>query len=467
MAFTELYCQTTGNNLNAGSTNTDAATLTYAGGTWVTTAGGVFTVASGNPSSDGVAVGDFASVYTTAGATIATYISRVTARDATTITLSATAISGAKTNPSTTGGATTCKIGGAWQGPNAAVSFPFGFITNAMVNTSSYKPRVNFKSGTNYAITAAMTHSLTNVVFQGYTTTVGDGGRATIDGGTSGASYILLSVTGERNVFEDLVFANNGATGNANGVVSTSVNTTEFCRCVFHDMRGAGAQLAGCVTNECEFYTNNKNGDAASGGLIVQSPVGAHIRSVFHDNTGYGVYVSTSTAAFINCIFDTNTTSGAGLNGNNVCGFFSGCDFYNNASCVDLSLNGANAVLANCNLIKSSGYALKIQTGYPVHLINCGVGSGTMANASGLYNTGIFAPVIEEGTVTYATDTAPWTDAANGDFRINLAAAKGAGRGSFMQTSASYTGAIGYPDIGAAQHVDSGGGSGYSRGRTV
>jgi hypothetical protein len=121
----------------------------------------------------------------------------------------------------------------------------------------------------------------------------------------------------------------------------------------------------------------------------------------------------------------------------------------------------------NCNFIKSSGYALKIQNGYTVHLINCGVGAGTMANASGLYNTGVQAPVIEEGTVTYASNATPWVDPDNGDFRITLSTAKGAGRGSFMQTSASYTGAIGYPDIGAAQHVDSGGSGGYSRGRTV
>ena len=38
----------------------------------------------------------------------------------------------------------------------------------------------------------------------------------------------------------------------------------------------------------------------------------------------------------------------------------------------------------------------------------------------------------------------------NGDFRINLTAAKGTGRGTYMQTAASYTGTVGYPDVGAA-----------------
>ena len=64
------------------------------------------------------------------------------------------------------------------------------------------------------------------------------------------------------------------------------------------------------------------------------------------------------------------------------------------------------------------------------------------------------------GAVTYGANLTPWVDPANGDFRINLAAAKGAGRGTFLQTSASYTGTVGFPDIGAAQHLDSGGASG-------
>jgi hypothetical protein len=62
------------------------------------------------------------------------------------------------------------------------------------------------------------------------------------------------------------------------------------------------------------------------------------------------------------------------------------------------------------------------------------------------------------GSVTYATDVTPWVDPTNGDFRINLAAAKGTGRGTFTQTASSYAGTVGYPDIGAAQST--GGGSG-------
>jgi hypothetical protein len=68
VAYTEFCCRSGGSNLNAGTRtgNTTvpgtAADFTYAGGSWVSGTG-VFTVASGNPQSDGVAVGDFVSIY--------------------------------------------------------------------------------------------------------------------------------------------------------------------------------------------------------------------------------------------------------------------------------------------------------------------------------------------------------------------------------------------------------------------
>src|SRR5690606_30077270 len=116
MAFTEFYIQSTGSDLNAGSTTADAASLTYAGGTFVR-ATGVFTVASGDPVADGVVVGDWVSIYTTAGATTTKYVAQVTARDATTITTSTTAKYGANTNVSESAGATTLKVGGAHASP--------------------------------------------------------------------------------------------------------------------------------------------------------------------------------------------------------------------------------------------------------------------------------------------------------------------------------------------------------------
>jgi hypothetical protein len=70
---------------------------------------------------------------------------------------------------------------------------------------------------------------------------------------------------------------------------------------------------------------------------------------------------------------------------------------------------------------------------------------------------------FETGAVTLGSD--PFSAASTGDFRVTLAAAKGAGRGAFTETQASYTGTLGYPDVGAAQHQDTGGTGGVSRAR--
>lgn len=82
-----------------------------------------------------------------------------------------------------------------------------------------------------------------------------------------------------------------------------------------------------------------------------------------------------------------------------------------------------------------------------------------LTDAAGITSAGD-SGMIEYGAVNYASDVTPWTDPANGDFRISLSAAKNAGRGSFIETSSSYAGTIGYPDIGAVQHQDSGGSGG-------
>src|SRR3990167_7616154 len=246
MSFTNFCFRSGFSNLNAGTLtgNTTepgtAASFTYASGNWVQ-ATGVFTVASGDPASDGVAVGDFASVYAD-GSTVTGFVGRITARDATTITVSSTAISGTKPTDGT--GDRTLKVGGAWLGPNAASGFPFNFIAEACTNAADNPVRVNFKNDATYSITAAMTHTLIGpTFFQGYTTAYGDLGRATIDGGTAGASYVLLTFSGSGTAMcfgLDLIFQNNGATGSANGV-NWGNDTRAFPqRCVFSNVRGAG-----------------------------------------------------------------------------------------------------------------------------------------------------------------------------------------------------------------------------------
>lgn len=457
MAYTEFYARAAdGSNLNAGSTNAAAAAHTYASGSWVASTG-VFTVASGDPAAEGVAVGNWASVYPD-GSTVGVFVGRVTASDATTITVSLVAKSG--TAPTDGTNTRTLKIGGGWKGPNAAENFPFNFAQNTMTNVAGDFFRINF-IGT-FNITAAITHA--NVGpgrFQGATATAGDGGRATIDGGTTGASYVLLTLSGANNDLECIIFSNNGATGAQNGLVLSG--TESFVRrCVTSNVRGSGLffSAGGMTVTEHESFGCNQNNSAALAGISAGGNAGFLKRCISHDNAGSNSagFLIASGCSVENCIAESN--GGIGFNVTSTLSLVvGGCDVYNNASDgMRLSATTAACIyIENCNFVLNGGWGINgsgVGTRNGV-IANCGFGAGTQANTSGTI-TGASA-LMEDGNVTYAANAVPWVDPANGDFRVTLAAAKAAGRGSFTQTAASYAGTISYPDIGAAQHIDAGG----------
>lgn len=467
MAFTEFCCRSGGSNLNAGTRTGNStepgtsASFTYASGTWVNSTG-VFTVASGNPSSDGVAVGDFASVYVDGSATTG-FVGRVTARDTISITVSGTAKAGTK--PADGVSNRTLKIGGAWKGPNGTEAFTFGFVQSTLNNAAGDYPRINFKNDATYSITAAMTHaSLGPTRFQGYTTAYDDFGRATIDGGTSGASYSLLTLSANHLDVADIIFQNNGATGSATGCAFNSDRGT-FLRCVFNSFRGTSCSnnnSTGACWIECEFYASNQSNTSLLAGLALSIQGTICIRCIFHDNAGSNTcgvrLIGLGTFTFVNCIFDTN-----GLHGIVATSFAqiitTGCDFYNNGTdgIQSNSSNNCSLLIESCNFIKNGAYGVRGVSGAIINgaLLNNGYGTGTAANTSG--NTSNIGGAGETGAINYASNVLPWTDAPNGDFRINLAAAKDAGRGSFTETAASYSGTVGYPDIGAAEAINSGG----------
>jgi hypothetical protein len=235
-------------------------------------------------------------------------------------------------------------------------------------------------------------------------------------------------------------------------------------RCVVTGIKGEAAYLGevGTILNECEFYANNSS-NTADTGVVRLVAVGITLRRcTIHDNTGNvvdGIFVGAARAHIENCIIESNGRDGIR------CGTTSGpysiqsCDFYNNGgSGISLLTTGFTSILyvENSNFVKNGGYGISGVADILGYVKNCGYGSGTQANTSG--TTNLLTGVVESGAVNYATDVTPWADPANGDFRINLATAKGTGRGTFTQTAASYAGAVGYPDIGAAQHLESAGG---------
>lgn len=464
MAYTEFCIRASGSNLNAGTLDgiaepTTAAAFTYSNGSWVSGTG-VFTPASGNPQSDGVAVGNFCSVYTDGGSPPAftSFVGRVTAVSTTTITVSITAKSG--TVP-TTGSNITARVGGAWSGPTGSTAFPVNFADGLMTNSSANNLRVNWKNDQTYTVSAQMADNAGGVtVFQGYSATYGDFGKFDLTGGSSGASYNVLSINHNDVEFRDMILHGNGATSNAH-MVSTSGNRNAFTRCVFHDCRGGGVNTgtSRVIFTQCEFYNCNQSNNSGYGGIVCGQAVTC-INCVFHSNTGSNTSGVQSNAnnldhVFDRCIFDSNGQYGLTIN----CATLqiSDCDFYNNGSDGAFILGNVNhnVVIVNCNFVKNTGWGVNIDNTNPSkgYIVNCGFGTGTQANGSGTTNIGAKSSIENQNNVNYASNLTPWTTPSTGDFRINLATAESAGFGAFTQTATSYAGAIAYPDIGSCQHL--------------
>lgn len=465
-AFTEFCCRSGGNNLNAGTRTGNStepgtsADFTYTG-TFTTN---TFTCSSGNPLSDGVAVGDFVHVSDDSSPG---RLAKVTSRTSNTIVLDASV-----TLTFNAGTYTKARVGGAWVGPSGSNLFPFFASTpNWFSLTGAVNPcRINLKNDQTYSITTGLTVNGTGRnVYRGYTTSYGDSGRALIDGGTS--TIVLLTQNTTESLVENFIFAHNGTTGSNAGVTLTS---GILRGCVVHDVRGAGiSQNGSAYALECEVYTCNTSNTANLGGFVsggFVAPVWENC--IAHDNsTGsncHGFIINANTNCR-NCIADTNAGKGFLCPSNTQGGMvLSNCDAYNNTSDgFDLSPSDPAGFVRNCNAVKNGGWGIKGPSGANapgLFVMNCGFGSGTQANTSGT-TTGAYLTVT--GTVTYASNVTPWVDPANGDFTVTLATAKNAGLSIFTETASSYAGTVGHPDIGAAQSQASGGVGGVSMSRVT
>lgn len=426
MSYTEFTCRSGGSNLYAGSLDGSAEAsvtplVTYTNGGW-NSGTGVFTPASGNPVSAGVVAGQWVSVYTDGASAPTGFVGRVTAVSTTTITVSITAKSG--TIPTTGASGLTAVVGGAWLGPTGASGFPFSLVQGTMVDAAGDTIRVNFKNDQTYNVTAAVTFSGTGPFqFQGYGSSFGDGGKSILDGGTTGASYTPLTISGSRGWTTDIEFRNNGATGSADLVVSNG-GRNGFLRCVFHDCRGSGLNLSGNLTAvvECEAYTCNASNTTGKGGFLsstTSTPL--YSRCIAHDNTGSNNvgFFSDTYASFVECIADTNGSLGFSMGA----GLLTRCIAYNNGSHgVYLLGNGGGSIgyMDGCILVSNGGYGVSVSVGGGNQsiLLNNAFYSNTSGQVNGTVN------VSSSGVVTLSGD--PFLDAPNRDFDINNTAGAGA-----------------------------------------
>lgn len=455
MAYTEVYCDAAlGSNLNGGAPIGGVYPITFASGTWVE-ATRVFTVAAGNPITAGVQVGDYASVYADGAAAPTGFVGQVTARDATTVTISLTISAG--TAPIDGVNNRTIKIGGAWKGPNGTDIFPAAFVTPALTAVGTSCPRVNFKAGTSYLPTVTINETIVGpMIWQGYSSTVGDGGKATFDFASNSVVYINCAGACTGWLYADMWLTGSAGIGVNSGFVTTRAAITTY-RVIISGARGNGFYIdqMGCALIECEAFGNGA-GDASYAGFN-STIEGTFIRCISHDNLGSttnGIKIVGNSGTVVDCICDTNPASGIDLGcyGNVIVG----CDCYFNGGSGMKMPNGvpALAIIENCNMVKNGAYGFNGSgAGDRIGVMNnCAFGSGTQANSSG--STNGLKQIIEFGSIALPADETPWVDPANGDFRINHPSNEGSGAGSFTQTSLGYSGTVGYPDIGAAPHKE-------------
>lgn len=471
MAFTNFCCRSGGSNLNAGTRTGDttepgtSADLTYASGSWVAGTG-VFTVASGDPVADGVAVGDFASVYADASSETG-FVGRVTARTTTTITVSLTAKSG--TAPTDGTGNRTLKIGGAWAGPSGTNGFPLNFLCGTMTNAAGRVVRLNMKNDQTYSVSATISLgaavSPSTRIIQGYTSSYGDFGKATITGSHSGD---VINFGGNVSTLCDLHVKSTATSGSGHGI-STSATPAAIFRCIASGHRGSGFTSVRADTwhIECEAYDCGK-ANAGHAGFSVPSIC---IRCVARDNAGtnttgfYGVAIRCQQCISVRngshgfaIAYGSAAVSACTADANGGAGIYVGSTQYNQVSLVENNL-----------LTNNGGYGININNIVDFNAPGCWLtgnafGAGTEANASGeIGYTDQFSGYLD-GSVTLASNESPFVDASAGDYRlISGCLALNAGRGEFTASDPGFSGTVSYPDIGAAQAQSTGGGGGSAK----
>lgn len=467
--YTEMYCNySLGTNTHSGHKTNQIPDYFAANGGW-NSGTGVFTPASGNPSSS-VAVGDWASVYAD-GSTVTPFVGRVTAVNATTITVSTSAKSG--TPPGTSASGISCTVGGVWKGPNAADPTPWNFASPAMTNASGHPLRVNFLNQSQYEINAPLTQSTSGPVrWEGCTSAAGDGGIATLYGHTNGSFtlYTPFNITGAGNQWVNLWFTGGGTgpvTTPTNQMVNMTGQASFFKRCRFTgSWRATLTQSGGgSVYEECEFHNSNKDDANQFSGVIILEE-SSFRRCFFHTSTNgtdsSGILIksdSTEPVIIEDSIIADNTSHGIEITGSHISLVVKNCDIVNSGESGvhmgSLTRDGNSRVhFENVNFINSAEWGIfhdEVGLGYP-HLVNCGF-FGNLNN-----HTNLNASLIT-GSITYSSS--PYVDLDNGDFRLNSTAnagalARNAGRGSFLQDANVYSGTtISYPDVGAAQTTNS------------
>jgi hypothetical protein len=174
--------------------------------------------------------------------------------------------------------------------------------------------------------------STSRIRYEGYTAIIGDGGRATIDGGGSRDKCFLLDTTCD---FVDIVnFEMKNAISNGLDCAS-GVNNLLFQNILSHGNGGRGIICASgvLVVIGCEAYSNTTSG--------IYAPTSMCLNCYVHDEV-VGFERLSSSPALISCVVDTCSSDGAVVLTNSA--WISCCTFYNCGK--GISYGASNSVQA-------------------------------------------------------------------------------------------------------------------------
>jgi len=277
-------------------------------------------------------------------------------------------------------------------------------------------------------------------IWSGYTTTRGDGGRATILAGGSITNVALC--TGNTGARLQYCILDGASKTGINGYSSGNA----IWHCLAQHCPGSGianpALIYDCETTDC---------NGTNGGILMTT--GFILACSSHDNAGPG-FSTNGHVTIDRCLAWNNTGStGRGFVATSTGGYFNNCLAYGNAQAGFYSSAGSNArgtAWWNCVSVNNSTHGFAASTtAVGVTLFNC----AGYNNTSGNVQSGAFAE--NNGFITLTAD--PFVNAASLNFALNTTSGGGAAlraAGLPITWPGASGSMIGYLDVGPAQHAD-------------
>lgn len=309
---------------------------------------------------------------------------------------------------------------------------------NLIVNTGTYT------LGT--GLTASTGIVSNPVTFNGRTRVTTTGGTVTV---TTASAITLLTISGSGWSFEGITF--DGASTATLGVNVTGNYDNSLYRCTIKNVAGGGFQTSGVTASliQCEVTgCAGTNGSVALGASAINTVSNCQI----HGNTQTGIYFSAGAADIYGCTVANN--SGATSDGIQLATYG-----FTVRHCT-VHANGRDGVrMATYDLMGEVAYnILTSNTGDGINDAALGASSvqDVRMHHNAFYNNGTDLSGVASGPGDVTLTGLPYTNAGGGDFTLNNTA--GAGAACRGVAVAMLYGGTTYPDLGAFQHQDAGGG---------